>query len=294
MFKNATIFKITGLRDRLVLGAALAHNQFDHCGPTQTKSIGWQPPREANGDMVEAVGGHWIVKLVVETKAVPAAAVKKLVAAKADKIEDETGRRPRGKRLKELKEEAVLELLPRAFPRQIVVHGWIDVAAGLLVIDSATPGRIDDFTLALIGAAEGVKLSALQSEVSPAAIMAAWLRDGEATSEFSLGRACSLTSMDGERAGVRYVNKSLDNDEVKGHIERGMAVDSLALSWKSRVDFTLTAGLVLAGIKILDVALETRAADVDAFDADIAIMTGELQLVINDLVMALGGEYQPF
>jgi recombination associated protein RdgC len=64
------------------------------------------------------------------------------------------------------------------------------------------------------------------------------------------------------------------------------------MTWSSRVSFVLTEALTLKRIKLLDVVLENTgpAAGADGgFDADVAITTGELRLLLPDLIDALGG-----
>jgi recombination associated protein RdgC len=91
---------------------------------------------------------------------------------------------------------------------------------------------------------------------------------------------------------VRYARHTLDIDEVGEHIRQGKLPTQLAMTWSSRVSFVLTEALALKKIKLLDVVLENAgpADTADAgFDADVAITTGELRLLLPDLIDALGG-----
>jgi recombination associated protein RdgC len=59
------------------------------------------------------------------------------------------------------------------------------------------------------------------------------------------------------------------------------------------VSFTLTDMAQVKKIKLLDVVLDgqqDKGKDDDGFDADAAIVTGELSGLIPDLLEALGGE----
>ena len=66
-----------------------------------------------------------------------------------------------------------------------------------------------------------------------------------------------------------------------------------ALTWADRVSFVLTESLILKRIVPVDVIAEGDATlaqnDDERFDADFTLMTGELQRLIADLVVALGG-----
>ena len=68
--------------------AALEPVQFVECGASQEKSIGWIPPRgEAHGPLVESVSGQWIMKLMIESKAVPGNMVRRKVDERVAEIE---------------------------------------------------------------------------------------------------------------------------------------------------------------------------------------------------------------
>lgn len=134
MFKNLIIYRITApaVLHHNEIAEALAAVPFVACGPTQQASIGWVPPRGVeHGALLEAVGNHWIASTKQETKAVPAQVLKRRVDEMAKKVEDETGRKPGKKLRKELKEKALLELLPAAFPKQVTTSVWVDPAARL-------------------------------------------------------------------------------------------------------------------------------------------------------------------
>jgi recombination associated protein RdgC len=92
---------------------------------------------------------------------------------------------------------------------------------------------------------------------------------------------------------VRYARHPLDIDEVRAHLVAGKMPTRLALSWKDRVAFTLTEGFAVKKISFLDLAFEGRpqVSGDEAFDADLAIATGELALLLPALVEGLGGEH---
>lgn len=295
MFKNAIVFRIHQWErpELATLEARLAGARFAECGATQQESAGWVEPRgEKHGAMIESVGGQWILKLCTETKSVPASAVKSRLEEQLDRIEQETGRRPRGKRAKELKEEIVRELLPRAFPKRGTTTVWIAPAQGWVVVEASGIKRADAVVTRLVELFDGaLSMSPLQTETAPATAMAQWLRSKEAPAGFTIDRECELKQPDSEKATVRYTRHTLDIDEVARHIEQGKLPTQLALTWDNRVSFVLTESLILKKIRPLDVVLEGARSDEDGgFDADVALMTGELGKLIPDLVEALGGE----
>jgi len=293
MFKNLITYRLSPLF-RPDLGAieeALAKMPFTECGATQEQSAGWVPARgDAHGPMVESIGGQWIAKFFSESKTIPASVLARKVAEKAARIEQETGRKPGKKEAKELKDEAKLDLLPMAFTKQAGTWVWIDIQAGLLVVDTGSQSRADVIVTELVQALPGLSVSLLDTQTSPQACMAHWLSTQEAPVGFTVDRECELKSAGEEKSVVRYGRHPLDIEEVQQHIAMGKLPTKLALTWDDRVSFVLTEGLQLKKLQFLDAVLDGHGQNDGGFDADVAIATGELAKLIPDLIEALGGE----
>jgi len=298
MFKNALIYRIEAWDPpaRTAIEERLEAQRFVACGASQGESAGWVEPRgKKHGALLEQVAGHAILQLCVERKPVPASVVKSLLEERLQKIEDDIGRRPRGKQLRELKEDIVHELLPRAFAKRAQTRVWVDAKAGWVVVDAASVKKADaviTFLTELLGG--GLRLAPLQTQLSPATAMAGWLAEREAPSGFSIDRDCELKQPDSEKATVRYARHTLDIDELAEHIRQGKLPTQVAMTWAGRVSFVLTEALSLKRIKLLDVVLEgaPQSEGDDHFDADMALVTGELRQLIPELLAALGGELQ--
>jgi recombination associated protein RdgC len=299
MFKNALIYRIVhwnppSLSD---LEGRLAANRFVDCGATQRESSGWVEPRgERHGALAEAIAGQLVLKHCSETRVVPAAVVKNLAAERLDAIERQTGRRPKGRPVREIREQIVHELMPRAFPKRATTWVWVDPNGRWLVVDSASAKRADAIVTRLMAVLDGdIALAPLQTAISPATAMAAWLQDQQAPRGFTIDRECELRQPGAEKASVRYARHALEIDEVSAHIRQGKVPTRLALTWAGRVSFVLTEALALKRIALLDgVAEGSRAGARDGdFDADVSIATGELRRLVPDLVEALGAELGP-
>lgn len=299
MFKNALIYRIEHWNPPApaAIEERLAGQRFVACAASQPESIGWVEPRgQAHGALLELVGGQAILRLRTERKPVPASTVKGLLDERLQQIERDTGRRPRGKGARELKEAIVHELLPRAFAKRSHTLLWLDAKAGLLLVDAASVKKADvPLTRLLDLFGGGLRLAPLQTRLSPATAMAQWLATREAPPGFGIDRDCELKQPDSEKATVRYARHTLDIDELAAHIGQGKRPTQLALTWNGRVSFVLSDALVLKRIKLLDVVLEGASAEAGdgGFDADVALSTGELRGLIPDLIAALGGELQP-
>lgn len=300
MFKQLIVYRIapTWAPDLDKAREDLARVTFHACAPTQQKSAGFVPPRDEHGPLIESVGGQWISRIQTETRKVPGDALQRRTQELADQVEEQTGRRPGRKYTKELKEQAMLELLPMAFSKLSRTWVWIDPKTRLLAIDAGSQAKADEIVTLLVKAIDGMAISLVQTEMSAAAAMAHWLGSGEAPYQFSIDRECELKSPDEMKSVVRYRKHPLDTEEVKQHIQAGKVPMRVALSWRDRVSFVLTEALQLKKLAFLDVVFEgegapARGGKVDkseAFEADVAISTGELRQLIPDLLEALGGE----
>jgi recombination associated protein RdgC len=294
VFKNIIMYRIAPdwqttpeqLEERLQAG------RFVECGASQEKSVGWIEPRgQANGPLLEAVAGQWILKLMVESRALPASVVKRKTQERVAQIEASTGRKPGKKEIRDLQDDIRLELLPMAFTKQSSIQVWLDREAQLAVIDAASQAGADAVVTLLVQTLPGLALSLINTKISPVAAMSEWLISQEPPAGFSVDRECELKAADESKALVRYARHRLDTDEVKQYVAEGKLPTRLAMTWDERVSFMLTEGLQLKKLTFLEGVFEAASKTKDDnFDADVAIATGELQKLLPDVLEALGGE----
>jgi recombination associated protein RdgC len=306
MFKTASFFRIANdfvLPPLDALEQALQAARFVPCGPTQPDSHGWVAPRGNKSVMLaESVGGQVILKLCTERRPLPASAVKQAVEERIEKYKLETGNERVSARIKkEMKEEVVQDLLPRAFTKRSTTLVWLDPVAKLLVVDSGSLSGADKVVTALVEALSEVPGAAplmvrpVQTNESAVACMSHWLATREAPVSFTVDRDCELKTPDEQKSAVRYSRHTLEIDEVAQHIAEGKLPTQLAMTWNDRVSFVLNETAQVRKLKLLDVVMDgvqKGGKDDDGFDADAAILTGELSALIPDLLEALGGEVE--
>lgn len=294
MFKNLIFYRIgAGWSATLAqMEEGLAQARFVECGATQEKSVGWIEPRgEAHGPLLEAIAGQWMLKLMIEVKALPGSVVNRKVNERLAQIETAEGRKPGKREKREIKDDVRLQLLPMAFTKQAAVQVWIDPKAQLLVLDAASQAKADEVVTCLVQCLEGLLVLPISTQISPATAMSEWLTSQEPPAGFSVDRECELKAPDESRAVVRYSRHPLDTEEVRQHISSGKQPTRLALTWDNRVSLVLTDSFQVKKLAFLDVVFEGNSTKQDdGFDADVAIATGELQRLIPDLLQALGGE----
>ncbi len=276
--------------------AALAGNRFVECSPGQDKSVGWTEPRGIeNGPLLENIGGQWIAKLLIETKAVPSSVVKRKAELQAQEIETQTGRKPGKKERREMREDILHSLLPQAFAKQGAVMVWINIKDRLLAIDAASTGKADEVITQLVRALPGLDLNLLQTATSPQTAMASWLLatdTDELPRALSVEKECVLKSGAEDQPMVKYTRHILSTEEVRKHVRAGKLPTQLALSWEGKASFVLTDALQFKKVAFLD-GTESEGASAegeDKFDADVVLSTGMLGPLLKDVIEALGGE----
>lgn len=294
-FKNLQLYRLT-LPVNLTsesLNLALAKLAFGPSTSMDLQNQGWASPRD-NDLLVHTVNGQFLIMLGTEKKLLPASVINQFCKAKAAELEEQQGFKPGRKQMRDLKEQVTDELLPRAFSIRRDTWAWIDPVNGWLVVDAASPTKADELLKPLLKVVNDIKLYSLRVAQSPVAAMTSWLVADEAPAGFTIDQDTELRSAGEDKAAVRYVSHTIDPEDVRRHIAAGKQCTRLALTWADRISFVLTESLAIKRVTALDVIKENSDSkmqnDEERFDSDFALMTGELNRMLSDLVAAMGGE----
>lgn len=295
-FRNLTLYRLSEFHlSAEELDEALAKHAYIACTDLEMSSQGWISPRDG-GSLVHSVNGQMLITLCIEKKLLPAAVVKEAAQARAAEIEEQQGYKPGRKQLREIKDAVTDELLPKAFSIRTKIAAWIDPANGWLAIDAPSSTKADALTGYLFKSIDKLDLVALRVNNAPVAAMTEWLATDSAPAGFTIDQDAELRATGEGRATVRYVQHTLEAEDVSRHIAAGKRCTHLAMTWNDRVSFVLTDGLTLKRVAALDVLKETSTAEQtadEAFDGDFLLMAGELARLLSDLLHALGGERAP-
>lgn len=297
-FKNLTLFR--AVEPFPVLDEALAvrleQDVFQPCPSFQPSAIGWVPPLGRKAvDLVHAVAGRYLVCLQAEEKVLPTGVVNQMLAERVAAIEDRERRPVRRREKQELRDQLLQALMPGALVSARRSYAYLDSAAGWLVVDSASPHRVEEMTGLLRKALASLSIAPPKVRQSVVATMTGWLAEGRPPRGFDFADSCELREP-GEAGGVvRCRGQDLTGDEIQGHLVAGKQVTQLGLRWRERVEFVLDEALVVRRLKFLDVVRESISdSTMDSleaiFDAEYALMTGELALLLPELLTLFGGE----
>jgi len=296
-FKNIQLYRLSNLATSIdQFAEQLSRGPFVKCPSNQPMSRGWIAPRK-DGSLVYSLGGQWLIALAVEQRLLPSSVVNEEVKDRAELLEAQQGYAPGRKQMKELRERITEELMPRAFTRRRSTFVWIDPVNGWFCVDAASPGKAEEVIEHLRHCLDEFPLTMLHTELSPTSAMSDWLAGGDAPAGFTIDRDCEMKACGEEQSAVRYVRHPLEGDtheEVKAHLASGKLPTKLALTWDDRISFVLTEKLEIKRLAFLDLLKEQAQQGnnhaEEQFDADFALMTGELSRFIPQLIAALGGE----
>ena len=299
-FKNLQIYRLATpwAIDLAKLEEQLQRGEFVRCPSNQPLSRGWVSPRK-DGALIYSNNRQWLLALAVEQRLLPSSVVNEEAQERAAQITEQQGYAPGRKQMKEIKERVTEELMPRAFTRKRSTFVWVDPQNGWFVVDASSQAKAEEVIEHLRNCLDEFPLKPLHTQVSPQSAMADWLAGGDAPAGFTVDRDCELKSVGEEKSAVRYVRHPLGDEvggEIKAHLVAGKLPTRLALTWDERVSFVLTEKLEVKRLAFLDLLKEEAEKNAEhaneQFDADFALMTGELVRFLPDLLAALGGEQE--
>ncbi|HEY8386867.1 MAG TPA: recombination-associated protein RdgC [Porticoccaceae bacterium] len=298
LFKNLLVYRFTQpfTLDQEALDQHLATKPFRPCGSQDMATHGWVPPVGGeDAPLSHTANGCLMVCLQRQEKVLPSAVVNEALAEKVAHIEANEARRPGKKERGELKDQIIFELLPRAFSRTGRLYAYIDPQRGLLVVNSSSHKRAEDLMSQLREALGSLPVLPLKARNPVTATLTRWLLEGNTPAGFELGGECELKDNRDDTAVIRCKNQDLSSDDIRNHIQGGMFVSKLAVSWQGGIECIVDDKLSLKRLRFGDLIAD-KLAEVDAesaaeqFDVDFAIMSGEFATFIPALLQALGGE----
>lgn len=295
-FRNLQLYRLieTFEHSPESLHDALGRRAFKPCAGLDTYSMGWVPPagREAT-QLVHAGDGRMLLCLRREDRILPSAVVREHVEDKAEAVALAESRPVGRKEKQRIKDEVIVELLPRAFTRSSHLYAYIDPQARWVVVDSGTAKKAEELLSALRETLGSLRLKPIAVNQAPSSVLTRWLETSPAAG-FTLGDECELKEPVDKGGVMRGRRMDLESAEVKSHLDAGMRAAKLAVEWQERIGCILGDDLGIRRLRFLDLIMQ-EAGDVDAddalarFDADFALMGMELARFIPAVVEAYGG-----
>ena len=291
-FKNLQIYQFTETFTSKAedLEAALQEQSFRPCASILPSSVGWTAPIGDADDapLLHHANGVMLIALNIEEKILPAVVVNEQLAAKVDVLQNEQERKLSSKEKMALKDEVYADLLPRAFSKTQKIYALIDPAKQLLLIDTASRNKAEDFIVFLRKTLSTLPV-AVPETVAPGMLMTKWLTAQRAPQHFSIADACVLYDSKVDGGTIRCSKQDLLSPNITAFVKDGMEVVQLQLQWKDHLHFVLRDDFSITSLKFAD-AIHDLAKDIHTenaeqeMDANFVIMCQTLNEFLEQLL----------
>lgn len=297
-FKNIIFYRLTETLNYTAeqLEEAFTEHLFTPCKSQELSRYGWVSPhpnmQEKN---VFTSSGAFLITAQKEDKLVPGSVVNQQLKEKIAVIENQESRKVYRKEQLTLKDEIILDLLPRAFSKYSQTSALIVPQHNFIAIDSSSYSKAEEILNLLRNSLGSLPVKLPDVNHSPAVMMSQWLLQESLVPEFKCLEECELKDQGGEGATIKVKGQELQCEEITMHLEAGKQVSKLALEWDETLRFMLHEDLSIKRFKPSD-QLSTELNEEDSedplarLDSDTARLTLELQRLLPQLLTAFGGE----
>jgi recombination associated protein RdgC len=287
MFKQCFSYQITRPLDITAdeLEKKLKEFTFKPCGQQERKRNGWASPVKQAPDMlVHELMGIWIINLRHQEKVIPPSAINERLEEKVAEIEAEHGRPVRRKEKAQLKEDITTLLLPNALSRTQDTLAVIVPEKNMMLVNAGSSSKAEEVASTLRKALGTMPVVPLQTEMSPATVMSAWLNGNHPLPQhMELGFEAQLKCDDEDGGSVRLTGMDVADEHALNYLNNGMSVTRLALNWKDKLELVIDDQLIIKRIKFSDTYQEEIHDELGEADA-VSQFTGSMALIVNELL----------
>jgi recombination associated protein RdgC len=294
-FKNLRVYRLTKPvdLDQETLENKLDKHSYQPCGNLEYSRYGWVPPLGKHSEMLtHAANGNILICARKQEKILPPAAINERVEEKVLELEAKQARNIYRKEKRNIKEDVIHTLLPRALTRSSQTFAYFAPKQKLLFVDVASATKADEFLEHLRVTLGELPAIPLTCHGDPADVMTRWLKK-DTPKGFELNNECELRNPRESKNIIRCKNQELESEEIESHLKAGKRVIQLAINWRQAIGFVLGEDFSLKRLKFTDAIKEEASTDADdaasQFDQDFAVMSLQLGTLIDELVEAFGG-----
>ncbi len=272
----------------------LAEYRFTPCGNHDTSRYGWAEPLGRHGELLtHTSNGYIMICARKQEKILPASVINELTEEKILEIEAEQGREVFRKERRDIRDEILFSVLPKALARTQRTYAFITPKERLLIVDSASANQAEALLSHLRESIGSLQVIPLAPKRPPVDTMTNWLQTKRIGNNFELGTDCDLRDPLEAKNIVRCRQQDLSSQEILGHLTAGKQTTKLGISWNGRISGTLCEDFSVRQLVFEDILQQQAEQDDEAdvatqFDNDFTIMSMELMQFISALGKVCG------
>ncbi|MBB5885438.1 recombination-associated protein RdgC [Xanthomonas sp. LMG 8992] len=292
-FRNLTLFRFPSTLDVSAIAELLQEHQLKPVGPLEMSSRGFVSPlgRDHADVLSHRLGDFLWLAVGGQDRMLPGSVVADALAKRIDEVAEKEGRRPGGRTRKRLKDEVLLDLLPRAFVKTSRVDALLDLQHGYIAVDTASRKAAEGVASEIRNLLGSFPALPLNAEVAPRAVLTGWVAGNPLPAGLSIGEECQLADPVQGGAVVNCKHQELRGDEIAKHLEAGKQVTRLALKLDDTIAGVIGDDLTVRKLRFLDGAVDKLdASDAEGVRAELearfAVMSAELRRLFCTLEAA--------
>ena len=261
---------------------------FKPCGSIDTVKGGFVSPVDNPDELMLNVQGQMLLKYKTEQKILPDPVIKQAHIEKINKQEQALSRKLLKAEKASLKDEVLIELIPRAFSKYNYYWFWIDTENKRIVVDCSSFKQAEDILAMLRKELGALALTPLSIDKPLEQIMTIWVKEKLKFPPFILGDQAELKDPLEGNGIINCKNQEITSDEMRVHFDSGKWITKLKISDERGVNFIVHSDLTFKRIKfdasILDENEDIGSEEFDKrLEADFFLMSKTLSNSINDI-----------
>lgn len=292
LFKHAAVFPFSGIPIDS-LDSALKRQVFSPCLPSAAGSHGFIPPIDGVNALTHTVGQVILFAMREDEKILPPCVVNAELELRVRKITTMQKRRVGRKERASLKNLVTEALRAKAFIRTTVTYALLDFGSNLLIVDSASDGRVESLISLLSHQFDTPPAIHLWNTTdTPEIHFTDWVQSGEPPALFTIDDCALLTHPEGGK--VRLIGQNVLANDFRPLLENGRSCVELAMTYDDQVSFTLTQNLRLKKLTHLGISPRKDQTQLDLLETDlcsaeVALSAGVVSKLFVAISAVLGG-----
>ncbi len=284
LFKNLHLFQLKAPETLSpeTLERQLATRLFRPCGSLETATLGWVPPLDDAARTLVHRANHCLLLCARrQERLLPASVITEILEERVLEREQREMRSIGRRERRQLREEILSELLPRAFTHSRRIRVYVDLQTHWLLVDAASTPRAEEVVSLLRKTLGSLPVQPPHPQGAPAQHMTRWVSEGQVPGGLELGDACELRDPRDSGSVVRCRGQDLGSEAIAAHIRAGKQVVKLALEWPERGSFMLQEDLSIRRLRLADALRQTARDDLEderaRLDAEFFLLTQTLR-----------------